>query len=140
MKREISYKWIFNIFLLRIFESVNFCSRVSSREAFWRGIYWKQECYLNIYFIFVRIVSNALTAQTIFMVFLCCWKLPLHLYLPIICIYQIYFKDYFCFNPVDFRQLYICIIAFLLSNLSRGKLPISYFLLTEAHYEPCFTF
>ena len=49
-------------------------------------------------------------------------------------------KNCFCFNPVDFRQLYICIIAFLLSNLSRGKLPISYFLLTEAHYEPCFTF
>ena len=54
-----------------------------------------------------------------------------------ICIYKLSVytkfisKNYFYFNPVDFRQMYICIIAFLLSNLSRRKRPVGYFLLTK---------
>ena len=141
MKWKISYRWIFNMFLLRISESVNFCSRVSSREVFWRVfLFWKKKgCSWNIYFIFARIVSNALTAQTIFMIFLCCWKLPLHYFVfAIICIYQNYFKElvlpYFCFNPVDFRQLYICIIAFRLSKTASQLFFANWNLLLTSFY------
>lgn len=139
MKREISYKWIFNIFLLRIFESVNFCSRVS-RSVLKRYL-WKTRMLFEYLFLFLFESYQMHSQLKRFS-----WSFFAAESSHCICIYQLSVytkfisKNYFCFNPVDFRQLYICIIAFLLSNLSQGKLPISYFLLSEAHYEPCFTF